>query len=144
MKQKILMLFTSLLFYNFIFAQNKMVLPDNAGIWILDKTVANVDFYHMIKECSGNTVVLLKFNNNSNFQVKVSWKDVFVTEQVSEKQEAFYGNKILVLSPGQVMSSDCGKLENSVCMILPKNAILHYKADIRNFEFKDIIVTTMK
>ncbi len=126
------------------FAQGRIHLPDKQGSWVFDKTVSNVDMYHMIDECNGKNVIYLKFENKNKFKVQINWKEVFVTSQVAAKTESFDGEKKLLLPAGQVMTTYCGETINQACLILAEKAIPHYKADFRNFEFKDVLITALK
>lgn len=108
--------------------------------WIFDKTVGNVDCYHLIADCNGAAAVFLKFQNNNKFDVKISWKELFTTRQVSSKSEGIKGEKKLILPPGETSSTSCTATINKECIILPQQAIPAYKADILQFEFKDITV----
>ncbi len=125
-------------------AQDKILLPDKTGTWILDQTVSNVALYHMIDECNGKKVTFLKFENKNKFKVQINWTEVFITSQVATKTESFDGEKKLLLPAGQVMTTHCGETINQACLILAEKAIPHYKADFRNFEFKDVMVTALK
>lgn len=41
-----------------------------ADTWVFDRTVQNVDLYHMVTACEGKKVVFLKFNNRNTYKVK--------------------------------------------------------------------------
>jgi len=143
MKQKKLLLFVFLLWCNLIYAQNQEKLPDKTGVWILDNSVNNVDMYHMITDCNGKKVTFLKFENKNNYSVQIAWKEVFVTEQVSDKIRSINGEKKLELLAGQLAVPKCGETSNPL-IIHTAQALPHFRADIRNFEFKDVLVTSLK
>ncbi len=113
-----------------------------ADSWIFDKSVGNVDFYHKISNCQGQNVVFLKFENNNKHNVKISWKEVFVTQQEEAKKEGFKSEKKLTLIPGQTEASGCEDTINKACIILPEQAFPTHKVAILQFEFKDITVNT--
>lgn len=112
--------------------------------WTLAKTVGNVDFYYKISICKGSNAVFLKFDNKNKYSVQISWKEVLITKQVNSKKESMQGEKKLSLSPEETISSDCGDDKNTECAILAKDAVPAYKADILQFEFKDISVNAPK
>jgi hypothetical protein len=142
MTQKNILLLFSLLFYQLLFAQNKTELPDKTGVWILDKTVSNVDFYHMIKVCSGNKVAFLKFNNRNNFTVVVNWKESFST-QLEEGIFGAKGQKHLQLPPGEFAYADCNTSRKEF-MITPAEVSAAYVAIINRFAYNDIMVERVK
>ena len=113
-----------------------------ADTWVFDKTVQNVDLYHMITECEGKKVVFLKFNNRNLYKVKISWKEVFVT-QMEKAREGFRGMKQLVLPPGETAQSDCTDVKNKECIIISSQVSPAYPAEILKFEFKDINITNL-
>lgn len=121
-----------------------MINDENNPEWILDKTVGNVDFYHRITDCDGKKAVFLKFNNKNNYKVSISWKEVFVTKQISEKKEGFFGQKKLVILPGETSPSDCSDKKNKVCLVGPDGVSPAYGAEIKEFYYKDISVTPAK
>lgn len=112
--------------------------------WTFAKTVGNVDFYYKISSCKGSNAVFLKFDNKNKYSVQISWKEVLITRQITSKKESMQGEKKLNLSPGETISSDCGDEKNTECAILAKDALPAYKADILQFEYKDISVNTAK
>ena len=108
--------------------------------WILDKSVGNVDFYYKIADCDGSNTVFLKFNNKNNYAVNITWKEMFITQQVAIKSAGMNGIKELIISPGETAASGCQDLKNERCIIFAKKAIPAYKATITQFEFQDIHV----
>ncbi len=109
--------------------------------WVLDKTVGKVDFYYKISSCRGLSVVLLKFNNRNKYNVKISWRDIFVTRQVEPKTTGILSERQLILKPGEMSASNCDETKNKECMIFSSEAIPAYRADILQYGFKDITVT---
>lgn len=110
--------------------------------WIFDKTVNNVEFYHMIIECGGKNVVLLKFNNKNGYKVKVSWKQGFDTQL--EKHTKGTEHKHFVLSKGEMVQGSCGSAKFREGFISPEQITPTYIADIQNFEYIDIKVTRVQ
>lgn len=109
--------------------------------WIYDTSVKGVQFYHSIVDCNGKKVVFLKFNNQNNNPVEVSWKEVFTTQALN-KQEGFLGQKKLTLSKGETFASDCAEITHRNCLILPRDVSPAYAVVISKFEFKDIVVSS--
>ena len=128
-------------------SRNAGLLPNGNGkpaadTWVFDKTVQNVDLYHMITACEGRKVVFLKFNNRNAYKVKISWKELFVT-QMEKAREGFRGMKQLVLPPGETAQSDCTDVKNKECIIVSSQVSPAYPAEILQFEFKNINVTNL-
>lgn len=111
-----------------------------AQYWQLDKTIDGVELYHSIITCNNSNAVLLRFVNNNDHDVDISWKEVFTTQQVPEKKEGNNGKKQLRLVKGETFASGCNESRNRKCLVLPGEAIPTYAATIRSFEFKDISV----
>ena len=115
---------------------------DVINSWIFDKTVGNVDFYHLIAVCGRNKVVFLKFNNKNSYKVNVSWQEVFITKQKNaEKTEGPFRQKQLVLLPGETSQSDCENIKQDELLARPDQTTPVYRAQITKFIFKDVIVT---
>jgi hypothetical protein len=123
----------------FAFSSKPLNGPQPNAPWVLDTTVANVDFFYMISECEGKKVVFLKFNNRNSNKVKVNWKEVFST-QFEKHREGFRGEKQLVLSQGETFQSDCSQINVKECMVLPSEVSPSYNADIVTFRFSKISV----
>ncbi len=123
----------------FVAPGNKAAVKDDG--WVFHQTVINVDFYHMLANCDGKKVVLLKFNNRNNHKVKVSWKEVFST-QFNKDVEGFAGKKILTVAPGETFASGCGDTKNKDLLILPAQVVPTYIAEIAAFEFKELKVSS--
>src|SRR3954447_12504171 len=101
---------------NLIFHQQQLsTFIKNNIDWIHDTTAGNVDFYHLIGVCDGRKLVYLRFNNRNNHKVKLSWKEVFVT-QFEKSKEGFRGEKQLVLPSGETSASGCNDLPTE-CII---------------------------
>lgn len=108
--------------------------------WKLDATVNNVSFYHVISECDGKKVVLLKFVNKNSSSVSASFKEFFTTQTGSE-QTPFAGKIKLALRPGETVAQSCSDNTCKECLILPEQAFPTHKVTIQEFEFKDIDVS---
>ncbi|MEO6584082.1 MAG: hypothetical protein ABIO05_07145 [Ferruginibacter sp.] len=143
MKQKKLLLLPLLFLCGFLFAQNNAVLPDKAGTWVLDKTVSNVVFYHMVKVCKGENVVFLKFNNKNTSPVKISWAEVFSTQLETDRPGAL-GQKSLVIPSGVSSYSDCSGSSHKEFITLSTDVSPAYIAVISKFDFKNITVEKVK
>jgi hypothetical protein len=110
--------------------------------WILDKTVGNVDFYHIITVCNGKKTVFLKFNNKNSYSVKVTWKEVFKTRS-EERKDGYIGKKELVLSSGTTTPNDCTDAANKKSILLPSEIDPMSVSEILDFSFKEITVNTL-
>ena len=108
--------------------------------WKLDTTINGVAFYHSISNCNGKNTVFLKFVNNNNYQVKVSWKEVFAT-QAGQNEEGFRGKKSLVLPVGETSETNCINARIKECVILPSEVAPTYPAEISGFRFKEITIS---
>ena len=113
-----------------------------AGTWVFDRTVQNVDLYHMITACEGKKVVFLKFNNRNMYKVEISRKEVFVT-QMEKAREGFRGMKQLILPPGETAQFDCTDVKNKECLIIASQVSPAYPAEIIQFEIKDSNVSNL-
>lgn len=116
------------------------IYPVSATEWKLDTTVGNVDLYYKIDACKGTNAVFLKFNNRNNYTVNISWKDLFVTQQVATKSAGVNGEKQLILTPGETVAEDCEDTKNKECILFAEKEIPAYKATITAFEFENIHV----
>jgi len=129
----------ALLLFCLAFVKPNKALVTNDG-WVFHQTVNNVDFYHMLANCDGKKVVLLKFNNKNNHKVKVSWKEVFTT-QFEKVVEGANGQKQLIISTGETYSAGCNDNKIQELLVLPSQVRPTYAAQIKNFEFKNVDVT---
>jgi hypothetical protein len=109
--------------------------------WILDQTVENVECYHMLFNCEGRTVVILKFKNKNKSNVTISWKEVFDT-QFQKGLTGILGEKQLVLAPGETGQYDCGTPKFKECITRGEQVSPAYYAEIKQFSFIDIAVTS--
>jgi hypothetical protein len=108
--------------------------------WVHDKTVSNVEFYHMITTCDGETVVLLKLNNLNNYKVKISWKESFTTKELQKPIEGYKGERYITLPKGSSSETDCRNPKNETLVITGAEVSPTHRTDITSFEFKDIKV----
>ena len=109
--------------------------------WVFHQTVNNVDFYHMLANCDGKKVVLLKFNNRNNHKVKVSWKEVLTT-QFDKEVESYGGKKVVTITPGETFASSCGDNKHKDLLIMPAQVVPTYIAEISAFQFKELKVSS--
>lgn len=114
--------------------------PAGPGDWVYDKTVDNVECYHMLANCEGTTVVLLKFNNRNSSQVTIAWKEVLAT-QLNPQQESYGGKKQLVILPGETYPESCSDAKAKKLRIIPDEAVPTYRAEIKSFAYKDVSVS---
>lgn len=143
MKQTSLLIITFLFLCGFLYAQDNTAPPDKTGTWILDKSVSQVDFYHMIKECKGEKTVFLKFNNKNTYPVKVTWTEVFAT-QMETGRTGVGGKKSLVIPQGESSYSDCTGSSHKELVTLSSEVSPAYVAVISKFDFQSITVEKVK
>ncbi len=143
MKQTSLLIITLLFLCGFLHAQDNTAPPDKTGAWILDKTVSQVDFYHMIKECNGGKTVFLKLNNKNTYLVKVGWAEVFST-QMETGTTGIGGKKSLVIQPGESSIPDCADKGHKQLRTLSSEVSSAYVAVIAKFDFENITVEKVK
>ncbi len=140
MKQKNFLIIIVMLFCNQLIAQKQTVsTPDKTNVWILDKSVSNVDFYHMIKECNGNKVVVVKFYNKNKYNVDVNWSESFST-QLEQNVIGAKGIKNIILLPGVTSYSDCSSQNHKKFMTTKDEVSPAYVAIISKFDFINIQV----
>lgn len=110
--------------------------------WIFDTTINKVDFYHSIVDCGGKQVVFLKFNNHNSTPVKVSWNEVFTTQQQNRKKiEGPFREKQVILLAGETTESDCENIKRHELLARPNQLTPVYQAAIVKFSFTDIKVS---
>jgi hypothetical protein len=108
--------------------------------WHLDATVNAVEFYHAIVECGGSKVVFLKIINKNNYQVNVSWKEVFTTLEGTQVEGA-QGQKKVMLATGEHLDTNCENITRKEFVVLPQQVHPTYVVTISNFEYKGIAVS---
>lgn len=139
MKQRILLLIPLLFLCGFLYAQNDIVSPDKTGAWILDQTVSQVDFYHMINECNGEKLVFIKLFNRNTYPVKVAWDETVAT-QLETARSASRGKKSLIVQSGKSLNSDCNSGTHKELVTLSSEVSPAYVAIISKFNFQNITV----
>lgn len=127
------------LFANTSFAQ-KASTDGSPGHWKLNTTVGGVKFLSQIALCSGEKVVLLKFNNQNNYRVKVTWDDLLQTSQSADKNESLIVRKEIVLPPGETAARSCDSSPCHQCFIVSSQVFPTHRVDISGFEYKNITV----
>lgn len=142
------------LFY-FFFLSSLFIIPNGYALtnfkgvysirdqWVFHSEVSGVKIYYQISSCENQSVVYLKFDNTNKRPVRIAWKEIFTTKQISEEQEGYLGQKQLTLSPGITSQSDCSPIKVKECVTLAQQALPTYKADILKFNLKDISVTNL-
>jgi hypothetical protein len=120
----------------------EMRLADPSPLWILDSTVARVNFYHMLSSCGGNNTVFLKIENKNKYDIKIIWKENFLTQQLGYV-EGFAAEKQLELkSEETAYASSCTDSKKEY-IIFPQQVSPAYMAVILNYRFKEITVTRL-
>lgn len=108
--------------------------------WQLDTTLNGVQFLHADMTCNGKQVVLLKFNNQNTYPVKISWKES-VTDKKNRRHESAAGMKEIRINPGETAASGCGEIQNKQLLVRPEQSVLTHAIRITKFQFRDLIVT---
>jgi len=110
--------------------------------WILERSTDNVDFYYRIGECDGQKVVFMKFENRNFHEIEISWKET-IQDNVSKSQiTGFYGEKHLLLAPGQVLQSDCSSSICQECITRPADVAPTHLVEIKEFSFSEVSVSS--
>ena len=127
-----------LMFFSFtVSAKSRSINNSNEDGWVLDTIVNKVAFYHKIVLCGDYNVVLLKFDNQNQNNVSISWKENFKTKLMSNV-DGFYGSKTLNLKTGLTSLSDCSDESNKLLKITFNDVDPAFVAEILDFNFIDI------
>ncbi len=113
-------------------------LPQNLN-WQLETTVNGVEFYYAISKCNTENVVFLKMKNKNNYNVQVSWKEVFQT-QLEKNKETGVEKKITIL-PGETFESDCTNIVHPELVIFSSQINPTYIVSISKFNYKNIMIS---
>jgi hypothetical protein len=120
-----------------------MNLDTNDDSWVLDTTLNNIVFYHKIVPCGDKKAVLLKFENNNNFNVEISWKEIIGSKQVPNPNDEFSTTNTLIIQSGITEPIDCSDTTNAVLVVLPTEVSLLFIADIESFSFSSITINEL-
>jgi hypothetical protein len=112
--------------------------------WQSDGLVNGVEFFHSIGNCNGEKVVFLKIRNTNSFNVKISWKEEFVSKQIEKKTEGYFGQKELTLLSGQTTEANCAITNQKELIVRPDQVNPSYKAEILDFSFSKIKVSKLQ
>ncbi|MFT3750043.1 MAG: hypothetical protein QM768_17125 [Agriterribacter sp.] len=107
--------------------------------WQLETTVNGVEFYYAISKCNTENVVFLKMKNKNNYNVQVSWQEIFQT-QLEKNKETGMEKKITIL-PGETSASDCTNINHSELVIFSSKINPTYVVSILKFNYKNIQVS---
>ncbi|MCY7422714.1 MAG: hypothetical protein LH478_13345 [Chitinophagaceae bacterium] len=119
----------------------KVVVAGDATInWKLDKVTNGVEFYHALQDCGGKNVVFLMLKNKNKFQVKITWQEVFSTQE-GPGIKGYSGKKSIELASGELKETSCTNPRNKKLIILPEQVQPTYIASISNFSYSDITVS---
>ncbi|MCC6289018.1 MAG: hypothetical protein IT249_14130 [Chitinophagaceae bacterium] len=113
-------------------------MPQNLN-WQLETTVNAVEFYYAISKCNTETVVFLKMKNKNNYNVQVSWKEVFQT-QLEKDKETGTGKKIII-PPGETFESDCTNIIHPELVIFSSQINPTYVVSILKFNYRNIVIS---
>lgn len=128
-----------LMFFSFtVSAKSRSINNSNEDGWVLDTIVNKVAFYHKIVLCGDKNAVLLKFDNQNQTEVSVSWKESFKTKQMPDLLEGYNGVKSLNLKPGFTNALDCDVQGNNLLIIRSNDVNPTFIADILAFNFNEI------
>lgn len=109
--------------------------------WILERSTDNVDLYYRMGECDGQKVVFMKFENHNAHEIKITWKET-IQDNVSKSQvTGFYGEKHLVLEPGQVLQSDCSSSICQECITRSADVAPTHLVEIKEFSFSEVSIS---
>ena len=108
--------------------------------WQLDTTLGGVQFFHAAIACNGKQAIMIKFNNQNNYPVQVSWKEM-LTDEGNRGHESAAGIKKLVINPGATAASGCNENRNRQLLVLPDQSVLTHAIRITKFQFRDLIVS---
>jgi len=110
--------------------------------WILERSTDNVDLYYRMGECDGQKVVFMKFENRNAHEIEISWKEI-IQDNVSKRQlTGFYGEKHLVLAPGQVLQPDCSSNVCQECITRSADVAPTHRVEIIEFSFSEVSIST--
>lgn len=110
--------------------------------WILETSTGNVDLYYQISLCDGQKVIFLMFVNHNDFEVEVAWKEVIQDRVTRDQVTGFYGEKKVVLAPGQVLQSDCFSTNCQECITRSVDIAPTHLVEVEGFVFSEISVNT--
>ncbi|PVD49476.1 hypothetical protein DC498_24730 [Terrimonas sp.] len=113
-------------------------LPQNLN-WQLETTVNGVEFYYAISKCNTESVVFLKMKNKNNYNVQVSWQEVFQT-QLEKNKETGTEKKVTIL-PGETFESDCANISHPELVIFSSQINPTYVVSISKFNYKNIKIS---
>lgn len=115
-------------------------MPPQQVEWQLDTTLGGVQFFHATIACNGKQAIMIKFNNQNNYPVQVSWKEM-LTDEGNRRHESAAGIKKLVINPGETAASGCNENTNRQLLVLPDKSVLTHAIRITKFQFRDLIVS---
>lgn len=115
-------------------------MPPQQVEWQLDTTLEGVQFFHASIACNGKQAVIIKFNNQNNYPVQVSWKEI-LTDEGNQRHESAAGIKKLVINPGETAASGCNENRNRQLLVLPDQSVVTHAIRITQFQFRDLIVS---
>jgi hypothetical protein len=110
--------------------------------WILEMSTGNVDLYYQIGECDGQKVIFMKFENRNNHEVEITWKETVHDNFSKSHITGFYGEKQLVLAPGQLVQADCTSSICQECITRSVDVTPTHLVEIKEFSFTEVSVST--
>jgi hypothetical protein len=122
-------------------AQVNDVVSHEMTDWIADGSMNNVDFYYRIAQCEGRQVVFLKFENRNEYHVEITWKESFFDKIIGQRITGIYGQKQLVLTPGQVLEADCLSGDCKECITRSADVVHTHVVQIGEFNFLEVSVS---
>lgn len=113
-----------------------------ASDWTLDKSTGNVEFYYKVGECDGQKAVFLKIVNKNDYDVQVSWKEVFQDKTLGKSIESYTGKKQIMIVSGKTMQAiSCTEKDSIELVILLSMVTPTHVVDMQKFEFSNIEVS---
>lgn len=130
-----------LMFFSFtVSAKSLSINNSNEEGWVLDTIINKVAFYHKIVLCGDKNAVLLKFDNQNQTEVSISWKESFKTKQMLSNVIGFKEVKTLNVKTGLTSPNSCED-QNNISLIAGSHDVdPTFIADILDFAFIDITI----
>ncbi|MEO7483737.1 MAG: hypothetical protein ABIT81_08235 [Ferruginibacter sp.] len=140
MKQKKLLLLPLLFFCGFVYSQINSSLADETGIWILDKTVNKVAFYHKIEMCNNQKVVFIKLDNRNAYNVDISWNNSFTISTQGNSIDGFKSDYKLRIPKGESFAKNCNDLKFKDLIINAYDVDPARPVEIQSFNVKNMVI----
>ncbi|MBW8049439.1 MAG: hypothetical protein FVQ77_03685 [Cytophagales bacterium] len=122
---KKLTIFTGMLFLTVLLNAN-LYAQYNVD-WLLQSKTNGVELYYKVINCNDQEVVILKFINANNFDVKVLWDNELLFESNfhyrSNLENGSEAQNSIVIKAGEIINAQCNELTNPQLIIHYKNKV---------------------